>query len=233
MSTLIDEAQAARNAQGLGWEDRLRRLYGAARRRTLQALIAVVVVYLALFQTPLLWWVASPLKLSAPPSPSDAIVVFAGGVGESGKAAGGFQERVTQAISLYRTSMAPTLVFSSGFVFTLREAEVMKAVAVANGIPPEAIILEEQAANTYQNVEFTRRILNQRHLKRILLVSSPYHMRRAMLTWRKVAPEIAVVPTPALESQFYSHEWGASLEQIRGIAHEYAALVAYWWRGWI
>ncbi len=109
----------------------------------------------------------------------------------------------------------------------------MKALAVANGIPSEAIVLEERAANTYQNVEYTRRILNERGWTRVLLVSSPYHMRRAMLTWKKVAPEITVIPTPAPDSQFYTHERGASLEQIRGIVHEYAALVNYWWRGWI
>jgi uncharacterized SAM-binding protein YcdF (DUF218 family)/glycosyltransferase involved in cell wall biosynthesis len=233
MSALIDQAQSARDSQAAGWEDRLRRMYAAARRRTVQGLVAVVIAYLLLFQTPLLWWVASPLQIVEPPAPADAIAVFAGGVGESGKAGGGFQERVTQAIGLYRQGMAPRLIFSSGFVFTLREAEVMKAVAVANGIPPEAIVLEEQAANTYQNVEYTRRILNEHGWKRILLVSSPYHMRRALLTWKKVAPEITVIATPALESQFYTHERGASLEQIRGILHEYAALINYWWRGWI
>ncbi len=62
MSALIDEAQAARDSQAAGWEDRLRRLYGAARRRTLQGLVAVVFAYFLLFQTPLLWWLASPLQ---------------------------------------------------------------------------------------------------------------------------------------------------------------------------
>ena len=64
-------------------------------------------------------------------------------------------------------------------------------------------------------------------------MSSPYHMRRALLTWRKVAPDIDVVPTPVQDSQFYAHERGATLEQMRGIAQEYAAIVMYWWRGWI
>jgi hypothetical protein len=57
-------------------------------------------------------------------------------------------------------------------------------------------------------------------------------MRRAMLTWQKVAPEIAVTPTPAPVSQFYDHERGASLEQIRGLLHEVAAIIQYRWRGW-
>ena len=233
MSALIDEVIASRSQDARGWEDRLKRLYAAARRRTAEGLIAAVAIYLLLFQTPALWWVASPLLVTAPPQPAEAIVVFAGGVGESGKAGGGFQERVTQAVALYRAGYAPKLIFSSGYVFTLREAEVMKAVAIDNGVPADAILLEEAAKNTYDNVRLTKQMLDRNGWNRILLVSSPYHMRRATMTWSKLAPDVAVVPTPVPQSQFYTHERGASLEQIRGILHEYAALASYWWRGWV
>jgi uncharacterized SAM-binding protein YcdF (DUF218 family) len=233
MSALIDEAVDSRSQDATGWEDRLQRLYKKARRRTAQTLLGAAAVYLLLFQTPALWWVAAPLQQAAAPRAADAIVVFAGGVGESGKAGVGVQERVAQAVNLYRAGYAPTLIFSSGYVFTLREAEVMKAIAVSNGVPAEAILLEEQAANTYQNVTYTKQLLDRNQWRRILLVSSPYHMRRAVATWRKVAPGIAVTPTPVPESQFYSHTRGASLEQIRGILHEYAALANYWWKGWV
>ena len=233
MSALIEGAVALRGKSAAGWEDRLQRLYMTARRRTAQTLLGAAAVYLLLFQTPALWWVAAPLQLSAPAQTADAIVVFAGGVGESGKAGVGVQERVGQAVNLYRAGHAPKLIFSSGYVFTLREAEVMKAIAVSNGVPADAILLEEQAANTHQNVTFTRQLLDQHQWRRILLVSSPYHMRRAVGAWHKLAPAVEVTPTPVPESQFYSHTRGASLEQIRGILHEYAALVNYWWKGWI
>jgi len=233
MSALIDDVVAARGHDARGWEERLRRLYASARRRTAQALIGAAALYLLLFQTPALWWAASPLLVTAPPQAAEAIVVFAGGVGESGKAGGGFQERVTQAVKLYQAGYAPRLIFSSGYVFTLREAEVMKAVAVDNGVPPEAILLEEAAKNTHDNVRLTGQILDQHGWDSILLVSSPYHMRRATLTWQKLAPNVKVIPAPVPQSQFYFHERGASLEQIRGIVHEYLALADYWRRGWI
>lgn len=233
MSALIDEVVQRRDTNAKGWEDRLRRLSRIARRRTAQMVAALALFYLLVFQTPLVWWMAEPLRVAAPPVAADAIVVFAGGVGESGRAGGGYQERVTQAIELYRAGYAPRIVFSSGFVFTMREAEVMKALAIANGVPADAILLEEAAANTRENVEFTRRILDQHGWTRVLLVSSPYHMRRACLTWRKLAPEITVVPTPVPQSQFYAHRRGASLEQIRGLLHEVAAIGQYWWRGWV
>ena len=173
------------------------------------------------------------LQMTAAPQPADAIVVFAGGVGESGKAGGGHLERLKQAVDLYKAGYARSLVFSSGYVFSFKEAEVMRALAVDQGVPSTQIILEVQATNTYENVVFTNRILRERRWQRILLVSSPYHMRRATLVWHKTAPDVAVVPTQPFSSQFYEHGMGASLEQVRGIVWEYAALVSYWWRGWL
>jgi uncharacterized SAM-binding protein YcdF (DUF218 family)/glycosyltransferase involved in cell wall biosynthesis len=233
MSHLIAEAAAARASHEEGWDARLRRAYRNARQRSAELIVGLGVVYLLLFQTPLVWMLASPLRVEDQPQPADCIVVFAGGVGESGKAGGGYQERVKQAVDLYRAGYAHDLVFSSGFVFAFQEAEVMRALAVDNGVPASAIRLETRAADTHQNVVFSRQILEANNWRRALLVSSPYHMRRALMTWHQLAPDISVVATPVPVSQFYAHTRGASLEQIRGLAQEYAAIVMYWWRGWI
>ena len=64
-------------------------------------------------------------------------------------------------------------------------------------------------------------------------MSSPYHMRRASLTWRRVAPDITVIPAPVPQSQFYQSGWGPSLEQVGAILHEYQAIAYYWWKGWL
>jgi uncharacterized SAM-binding protein YcdF (DUF218 family)/glycosyltransferase involved in cell wall biosynthesis len=233
MTGLIEEVLAEKKARGDDWDLRFTRVYRLARRRTAQMLFAIVAAYLIVFQTPAVWWLASPLRLSAAPEAADAIVVFAGGVGESGQAGGGYQERVKAAVDLYRSHYAPRLIMSSGFRFAFEEAAVMKELAIANGVPADAIELEQAAANTHENVLFTRDILARHGWRKILLVSSPYHMRRAMLTWRGTAPDISVIPTPVPQSFFYLHERGASLAQVRGIMQEYLAIVAYWWRGWI
>lgn len=233
MMTVIDETMAAKAGAEGRWDVRLKRAYRAARQRTAMLAVGVAVVSLLIFQTPFVWLLAEPLRLSEAPRRADAIVVFAGGVGESGEAGGGYQERVKQAVELYHQGYAPRMIFSSGFVFAFREAEVMRSLAVANGVPPEAIELETEAANTRDNVVLSARILAEHGWRHILLVSSPYHMRRAVLVWRRAAPEVRVTPTPVPVSQFYQHERGASLQQIRGVAQEYAAIVLYWWRGWV
>jgi hypothetical protein len=53
------------------------------------------------------------------------------------------------------------------------------------------------------------------------------------LVFARQAPDIRVYYTPVENSRFYSHGRGASLTQIQAILHEYAAIVVYWWRGWI
>ena len=232
MMGLIEPALAARRAGRERWDATLRRVYRTARRRALPTAIAIG-LWLLLFETPLLWAVAEPLRVVDPPRQADAIVVFAGGAGESAVAGGGYQERVRQAVDLYRAGYAPRMIFSSGFVYAFREAEVMRGLAVDQGVPPASIILEEKAGNTHQMVVNVRDIARREGFRQVLLVSSPYHMQRALLTWHRQAPDIRVIATPTLTSQYYAHGRGASLQHFRGIAWEYAAIALYRFRGWL
>jgi uncharacterized SAM-binding protein YcdF (DUF218 family) len=232
MADLMDEALIRRARRANRWEERLRSLYRTGRRRLLQTATLTVGLYLALFHTPLVWLtLAPPLKVAESPRRADAIVVFAGGVGERGQVGGGYQERVKHAVDLYHAGHASHLVFCSGFVFAFREAELMKGLAVSLGVPVRDIVLEERAVNTWENVTFTHRLLGREGWRSILLVSSPYHMRRAVWTFRKVAPELEVIPTPAPNSQFYQHGSGANLEQILGLVQEYVSIAEYWRKG--
>jgi uncharacterized SAM-binding protein YcdF (DUF218 family) len=230
---LIDDALEARRTRSEPWEARLRRLYRRARGRVAVSVALVLAVYLLIFQTSLPWLVAAPLRISEPPRPADAIVVLAGGVGESGQAGGGYQERVKTAVDLFQRGFAPRMIFESGYVFAFREAEIMRDLAISTGVPAAAILLETSGIDTHDQISKVNTVLRQYHWRKILLVTSPYHTRRALGVWRKQAPEVEVVPTPVPKSQFYAHDRGASLDQLRGLAREVTALVVYWWRGWI
>ena len=232
MNTLIDSALERRSAQ-VGWDERLRRVYRRTRRQAAIVALVLATAYVTVYETNTLWWLAKPLKIVASPVTADAIVVFAGGVGESGRAGGGAQERIKQAVDLYKAGYAPFLILSSGYVYSFHEAEAMRALAIDQGVPSSAIALEESSTNTYQNVRYVDAILKDHRWRRILLVSSPYHMRRAVMVWHKQAPDVEVVATPSLQSQFYDHGRGATLEQVRGILQEYVAIFAYWRRGWL
>ncbi len=233
MSGVIEESIQRKVVVEERWDERLRLLYRRHRRRVTAAVVAVVASYTLVFQTNLPWFMAEPLLMSEAPRQADTIVVFAGGVGESGQAGGGYQERVREAVELYQAGYAPRMIFSSGYEFAFREAEVMRSLAVSQGVPDSAIVLETRASSTYENVVFVYELLEEHELNTILLVSSPYHMRRALLTWEAQAPDVEVISTPVRDSQFYNHVRGASLEQLQGLWHEYAAISWYWWKGWL
>ena len=234
MSRLI-ETRLAQPRIDEPWEERLRRVYRVTRARSARVAAAVVValaLYGVVFWSPLPWVAAEPLRMAAAPARADAIVVLGGGVGESGQGGQGYQERVKKAVELYRAGYADQLVFSTGWTYTFHEADLMRALAVSLGVPESAITMEKSAANTYENARFVRAIAEPRGWKRILLVTSPYHMRRALLTFRKQAPELDVIPTPGA-SAFYAHGRATTVPQLRGMLHEYVGILDYWRRGWI
>lgn len=234
MSRILEEALwTKRRARSEGWNWILHRASRRWMRRALLLLAVALCAQLVLLQTPLLWWAASPLRLSDSPREADAIVVFAGGVGESGRAGEGYLERVKQAVQLYQEGYAPEILFLSGFTRTFHETDLMAMLAGSLEVPPSAILRETRVRSTLDYVLRVRETARQRNWKRILLVTSPYHGRRADLTFRRNAPELQVVHTPAHESGYYVQRGAVTSRQLRGILHEFLGILYYWLKGWV
>ena len=230
-STMEQRAANIQRVRATQWAPLLHQHYQHLFRRSFAVILSVGMLYLGIFHTPLVWWAAAPLKVSQPPQTADAIVVFAGGVGESGRAGQGYEERVQHAANLYKQGYATHLIFSSGYTFAIQEANVMRALAISLGVPESAILLEHEAADTVQNVALTHRILQEHGWRTILLVSSPYHILRASLVWRKQAPDIRVISTPIPRSRYYGAGAYVQPQQLHGILHECIGLLYYWWKG--
>ena len=176
---------------------------------------------------------ARPLKISQLPRPADVIVTFAGGVGESGQAGEGYRERVANSVNMYKKNLAKKMIFSSGYTYVMKEAEVMKALAIYLGVLSKDIILEEKASSAYQNVKFTSDIMKKHGWNSALVVSSPFNMRRVAMVYNKIAPEIQVCLTPVPTSGFYGNEKKVKWKHIKAIGHEYIAIIYYWLKGYI
>jgi len=234
MSRVLDRRlQDSDHTRTSQWSLVMHRSSQRGARRAAGLAVILAVGYLGLFHTPALWWVAAPLKIAEAPQPADAIVVFAGGVGESGQSGQGYEERVQRTVQLFEDGYAKHVILSSGYTSAMKEVDVMKALLTSLGVPESAIVLELKAVNTYENVAFTSRILEAHGWRRVLLVSSPYHMRRADLVWRKQVPNVRVIPTPIAHSRFYGDEHEVKVRHMRAILHEYVGLLYYWWKGWI
>jgi len=243
MSNLIKLELANKSKKKYDWRKNLMQSYLLAKKRIVKIVFICLAAYLIIFYTPLVWMLADPLRIAQPPRKADAIVVFAGGVGESGKAGQGYEERVQYAAALYKSGFSGHIIFSSGYKYIYNESLMMQSLALSLGIPKEAIELEEKATNTYENVLFSRDILKSRNWKKVLLISSPYHMRRVSLVFNKIDNTLDVYYTPIPNSLYYSHErfdsdgrriWRQiSVEQIKGILHEYLSILYYKIKGLI
>jgi uncharacterized SAM-binding protein YcdF (DUF218 family) len=222
------------------WGEAARRLAKTGWKPAIATILLLAVTMAVVRTTPLVWWLAEPLRMPGSDAIADAIVVLAGGVGESGEAGQGYEERVAHAIELYREGRAPRMVFSSGITRTFRETEVMLLLAVSHGIPTEAVIQEKQGGGIRQSTITLGSLARQEGWRSVLIVTSPYNMKRALKTWEATNPSIQALPTPPSQSDFYGYQdgtaaWshGASLMQARAVLDEWIKIVYYKLKGWI
>lgn len=125
-------------------------------------------------------------------------IVLGGFVSEDERAEGYFNgsaDRFIQALKLAISQKASTLLFTggngnlkpSGF----REAKWLSAEIKSYNIPDSAVLFESQSRNTLENAAFSKKIIEQRNLAPpYLLVTSAFHMRRSLLTFRKAGLEV-------------------------------------------
>ena len=107
----------------------------------------------------------------------------------------------TFAADLYHAGLFPVLVFTgansptTAARFPRGEAVHYAEHAIKLGVPPSAIIIEPEATNTGQNIDFARRALAaaQITVSSVLLISKPYMQRRAFATARKLWPDVDII----------------------------------------
>ncbi|WP_406690001.1 YdcF family protein [Saccharopolyspora sp. ID03-671] len=103
------------------------------------------------------------------------------------------------AVDLHAAGWFPLIVFTGANApttaerFPRGEAVHYREHALRRGVPDADILVEPNATNTAENIEFTRKALERREVRSILLVSKPYQQRRAHATAEKVWPEVDIV----------------------------------------
>lgn len=91
--------------------------------------------------------------------------------------------RTLEAVKLYQNGWAPKLVFSGAAEDenSPSNAAVMRGIAMASGVPDEAISIDEYGRTTKENAEETADLLNTENIQSMILVTSGYHQRRTSL----------------------------------------------------
>jgi uncharacterized SAM-binding protein YcdF (DUF218 family) len=137
--------------------------------------------------------------------------------------------RCRHAAWLYGEGWRMPVVASGGRQGDRVMAEIMRDALVAEGVPRESIWLEGESDSTRENAVFSAKLLLPRGIRRIVLVTEAYHMRRAERDFRKEGFEVEPAPC-AYRSAEFEGRWEQWVPNARAITinentlHEWLAL---------
>ena len=127
--------------------------------------------------------------------------------------------RVPVATKAYHDNRASKLLLSGGIVNDCDKghAEDMRDKAIELGVKPEDIIIENLSQNTVENMLCSllelQRTFWLNNVKKVLLVTTTYHMRRSLALARYLFPDhIQVIPCPADDNNTRRENWMISEE---------------------
>lgn len=221
------------------------RFYRRQRKSAAILFVITILVYLCIIPA-----VADPVIRSlesrySPPAAfsGDVIVLLGGGatmdtpnINGHGHLSGSAANRLLTAAQLYHKYHLP-IIASGGKVLetTGTEAEISRTILLGLGVPANKIIVENQSLNTTQNAEYSKKLLDSHGYSQPLLVTSAFHMPRAVLQFQKAG--VTVIPWPtdyqanvhSLVSWFDFVPSSGALTTIALAVKEYLGLAAIKW----
>ncbi len=185
--------------------------HGTASRRARWLAAFGVLALIAGGLGPIGNWAVLPLEqrfASVPaPGPGDRVdgIILLGGfedgwisTGRGGLGLNEAAERVTEGLRLALRHPEAKVVFTGGVGGLLaRNVEASSSVAaflMDAGVAKDRLILESKSRNTYENAVYTRDIVKPTDDQRWYLVTSAYHMPRAMGLFRKAGFNVIAYP---------------------------------------
>jgi len=136
---------------------------------------------------------------------------------------GGSHERPERAAELFKAQAASRLIISGE-----GDDEINRQLLIQAGVPAGAIQLEGKSRTTRENAEFTVKLLRAEKVRRVIIVTSWYHSRRALKCFEHFAPEIKFYSRPSYFA-FARADW-TRLGISKRMRLEFLKLPGYWIR---
>ena len=139
---------------------------------------------------------------------------------------GGSHERPERAAELFRERVAPRIIVSG-----LGDCKINRRLLIGDGVPSGVIEMENQSRTTKENAQFVIQQLrksNSLPAKRVIIVTSWYHSRRALACFRHYAPDIQFYSCPSYFACARA-DWSRK-GIVNRIRLEYVKLLGYWIR---
>ena len=187
-------------------------------------LIRVVLVILTMFSTLFAALILAIDRASQhdDAQPADAILVLGAGVLSNGAPSPALIARTEHGISLYEQGYAPLLAFTGGVgEYPLAESEAAIEIALARGMPADALLGEADSHTTVQNLNYIAPLLRSHNVRRIIFVTSPFHAWRARHIVEGAGFEAHSSPAPAdpTEARPFARAYHISRESILSVLY--------------
>jgi len=183
--------------------------------------------------TPLTGYMWKPLMIEEDVRNADLIVVLTGGVNKGRYLSPDSMQRMVRGGQLYFEGRAKKILFSGGICEKagVTEASVLAQEAKRLNIPVADILLEKNSRRLYERAAEVKKIANAGRWKSILLVTSHWQMKRAVLVFENVG--FKVYPAPAAPYEKYVEDPLSRLRLFHHLLQEYVSMIYYRIRGWI
>jgi uncharacterized SAM-binding protein YcdF (DUF218 family) len=189
---------------------------GSAPRRWLRAsIVAVLAIVLAGVVTGFVGFLSQLRDAEVKPGRSaDGIVVLTGG-----------SSRVSDAMELLADGYGKRLLIS-GVHPTNGTIDISRSLSDNQSLLSCCVDLDRSAVNTRSNAAETRRWAHERGFKSLIVVTSNYHMPRAIVELSHAMPDVLLIPCVVVGDKWRDEPWWTSGTTLRLVLSEYVKYVA-------
>lgn len=172
--------------------------------------LAIVAIAVVLLVAGFFWFVMQiPAKEVAIDAKADGIVVLTGA-----------PARIPDAIGLLAAKRGERLLIT-GVYRNTRSREIGRLTPLYNKFFACCIDLDRNALNTYGNAIQARRWAHEHDFKSLIVVTSNWHMPRAMVEISHQLPDVTLIAYPVTSEKLKNEPWWSSLDTARFLAAEY------------
>src|SRR5580700_10676091 len=187
----------------------------APRGRLGAAIVAVLAITLAAATAGFAGFISQLRGTETKPGrTADGIVVLTGG-----------SSRVSDAMELLADGYGKRLLIS-GVHPTNDASDISRSLSDNQSLLGCCVDLDRSAVNTRSNAEETRRWAHERGFKSLIVVTSNYHMPRAIVELSHAMPDIQLIPFAVVGDKWRDEPWWTSGATVRLLLSEYVKYVA-------
>ena len=201
-------------------DDRSPNASSRAPRRRFRALVVLPLAFLAAIALGFIVFVSQLRNTETRPERrADGIVVLTGG-----------SSRVSDAMELLAAGYGKRLLISgvhpSSTANDISRSDISRSLPGRQSLFACCVDLDRSAVSTRSNASETRRWVQERGFKSLIVVTSNYHMPRAVLEMSHAMPDVALIPYAVVGEKWRDEPWWQNASTFRLVLSEYLKYIA-------